>query len=339
MKIISFAIPCYNSAEYMGKCIDSLLPGGEDVEILIIDDGSTDNTLEVAKEYENKYPGICRAIHQENKGHGGAVNTGLENAQGIYFKVVDSDDWLDENGYEKLLNKAIELTQKGRFVDMFLTNYVYDNARRNHHRRMVYTTFFDEKDDLRWSDMKHHIKGFTILMHSVTFRTSMLKEECKLKLPEHTFYVDNLFVYQPLPYVKKICYINTTLYHYYIGREGQSVAEQTMIRRFEQQLKVNYLMFDSVDLYSIKDKDLRKYMMSYLEMITVVTSCIAYISKEPEKMNKTKELWRYIKKQDRRVWRHIRFGFFGNAVNVPTKPGKKVGYGFYKISQRFMGFN
>ena len=92
-KILTFAIPCYNSAEYMGKCIDSCLVAGEDVEIIIVDDGSTkDNTWEIAQEYERRYPSIIRAIHKENGGHGSAVNTGIEHARGEYFKVVDSDD-------------------------------------------------------------------------------------------------------------------------------------------------------------------------------------------------------------------------------------------------------
>ena len=81
MKLLSVAIPCYNSAAYMRNCIESLLPGGDEVEILIVDDGSTkDNTAEIADEYERNYPGICRAIHQENGGHGEAVNAGLRNA-------------------------------------------------------------------------------------------------------------------------------------------------------------------------------------------------------------------------------------------------------------------
>ena len=105
MKILSFAVPCYNSEAYMRKCIDSLLPGGEDVEIIIVDDGSSDGTAAIADEYEAKYPGICRAIHQENAGHGGAVNTGIANARGMYFKVVDSDDWLDTESYKVVLNR------------------------------------------------------------------------------------------------------------------------------------------------------------------------------------------------------------------------------------------
>ena len=85
MKVLSITVPCYNSQEYMRKCIESLLSGGDEVEILVVDDGSSDRTLEIAQEYEKNYPGIVRAIHQENKGHGGAVNTGLAHATGLYF--------------------------------------------------------------------------------------------------------------------------------------------------------------------------------------------------------------------------------------------------------------
>ena len=93
----------------MEKCIDSLLPGGEDVEIIIVDDGSKDRTAEIADRYEREYPTICRAIHQENGGHGEAVNAGIRNATGLYFKVVDSDDWVDQEAYMQILNKLREL--------------------------------------------------------------------------------------------------------------------------------------------------------------------------------------------------------------------------------------
>ena len=96
MKILSVAVPCYNSAEYMENCINSLLKGGEDMEIIIVNDGSTkDNTGEIADRLASEHPTIIKAIHQENGGHGEAVNTGLKNATGTYFKVVDSDDWVD----------------------------------------------------------------------------------------------------------------------------------------------------------------------------------------------------------------------------------------------------
>lgn len=95
MKYITFAVPCFNSQDYMERCIDTLITGGEDVEVIIVDDGSTDNTGRIADEYEQEYSDIVRAVHKANGGHGSGVNKGLELARGQYFKVVDSDDWFD----------------------------------------------------------------------------------------------------------------------------------------------------------------------------------------------------------------------------------------------------
>ena len=107
MKLLSIAIPCYNSEAYMEKCIESLLTGGEEVEILVVDDGSSDRTAEIADSYAEKYPTIVKAIHQENGGHGEAVNSGIRNATGLYFKVVDSDDWVNQEAYVQIL-KTLE---------------------------------------------------------------------------------------------------------------------------------------------------------------------------------------------------------------------------------------
>ena len=118
MKLLSIAIPSYNSEAYMRHCIESLLPGGEDVEIIVVNDGSKDGTAAIADEYAEKYPTIVKAVHQENGGHGEAVNAGLRNATGLYYKVVDSDDWVDEEAYLKILNKLSELVKSGNMVDM-----------------------------------------------------------------------------------------------------------------------------------------------------------------------------------------------------------------------------
>lgn len=126
MKLLSIAIPCYNSQDYMAHCIESLLPGGEDVEILIVNDGSKDDTAKIADEYAAKYPTIVKAIHKENGGHGSAVNTGIENATGIYFKVVDSDDWVKEDAYLAILEKLRELTGGVDTLDLLISNFVYE---------------------------------------------------------------------------------------------------------------------------------------------------------------------------------------------------------------------
>ena len=109
MKYISFAIPCYNSEEYMEKAIESILKGGEDVEILIVNDGSKDSTPEIARKYVKEYPQTVRLIDKENGGHGSGVNKGLELATGLYYKVVDSDDWVDEESLKKVISKLKEL--------------------------------------------------------------------------------------------------------------------------------------------------------------------------------------------------------------------------------------
>ena len=116
MKILSVTVPCYNSEAYMRHAIDSILPAGEDVEILIVDDGSTDGTAGIADEYEKKYPGIVQAIHKENGGHGDAVMCGLSHATGLYFRVLDSDDWFDSDVLQMPDNCATGFCQIRRLL-------------------------------------------------------------------------------------------------------------------------------------------------------------------------------------------------------------------------------
>ena len=120
-KYLSFVVPCYNSESYMARCIESLLPGGEDVEIIIIDDGSKDKTVEIADAYQKQSPDLVKVIHKENGGHGSGVNAGLACARGVYFKVVDSDDWVDVPALHKALDK---LRQEGIFKKLPLRGYV-----------------------------------------------------------------------------------------------------------------------------------------------------------------------------------------------------------------------
>ena len=132
MKLLSIAVPCYNSQDYMAHAIESLLPGGEQVEILVVDDGSKDDTARIADDYERRYPGVVRAIHQENGGHGDAVMTGLKNASGLYFKVVDSDDWADAEAYPKVLVALDGFSALDRQIDMLVSNFIYDKAGAAH---------------------------------------------------------------------------------------------------------------------------------------------------------------------------------------------------------------
>ena len=337
MKILTFAIPCYNSQDYMEKCIESILPGGEDVEIIIVDDGSKDKTAEIADRYANEYPTIVKAVHQPNGGHGEAVNTGLRNATGIYFKVVDSDDWLDRDAYMQILDKLREFAASERNVDMLLANYVYEKEGAKH-KKVMRQTGFPKDQMFTWSDIKRFHKGHYILMHSVIYRTKLLRE-CGLELPKHTFYVDNIYVYKPLPSVKIMYYMDVDFYRYFIGRDDQSVNEKVMISRIDQQIKVNKIMIEDVHIWKVNNPKCRKYMLNYLEIITVVTTIMLIKSGTKENLEKKRELWKYIKDKDIRLFHRLRHGIMGNTMNLPGKSGRKISIAAYRISQKVVGFN
>ncbi len=338
MKLLTITVPCFNSQDYMEKCIDSLLPGGEDVEIIIVDDGSTDRTGEIADDYVRRYPNIVRAIHQENGGHGAGLNAGILQATGLYFKVVDSDDWVDLESYHEILKTLRNLCSAGCMLDMMISNFVYEKEGAKHKKVMRYAKQLPEGQLFDWSDTHRFKIGKYILMHSVIYRTQLLRD-CHLVLPKHTFYVDNLFVYVPLPYVKTMYYLDVDFYRYYIGRTDQSVNEQTMIRRIDQQIKVNKMMIDAFDLRRIPDAHLRRYMFNYLEIITAISTVLLMKSGTPENLQKKRELWTYIKKKDIRMFHYLRRRILGQTLHLPGKGGRGIALTLYKISQKVVGFN
>lgn len=322
----------------MEKCIDSLLVGGEEVEILIVDDGSTDKTAEIADAYAEKYPTIVRAIHQENGGHGEAVNAGIRNAQGLYFKVVDSDDWVNKEAYEKILKTLEELLRGPKTVDLFISNFVYEKQGATRKKVMQYRHCFPQGEVFGWSDIGHMQKGKYLLMHSMIYRTQLL-QQCDLELPKHTFYVDNLFAYEPLPYVKNMYYLDVNFYRYFIGRDDQSVNEKVMIKRIDQQIRVNKMMVDVYNRGNFTNKRLRAYMFRYLDIITTVSSIMLIRAETEEALQKKKELLEYIKSENRVLYRKLRHSLFGRVMNLPGKGGRKMSVAAYKISQKFYGFN
>lgn len=338
MKLLSIVVPCYNSQDYLHHCIDSLLTGGDAVEIIIVNDGSSDQTATIAEDYQARYPGIVRAIHQENGGHGEAVNTGIKNASGMYLKVVDSDDWVNGEAYEKIIQTLKQFSNMEEPVDMLISNYVYENNSKKNKKVVRYEKVLPEERVFQWKDTGHFRKGQYMLMHSVIYRTNLLRD-CGLKLPKHTFYVDNLFVFIPLPYVKSMYYLNVDFYRYFIGREDQSVNEKNMCRHIDQQLKVNRMMLEAFLALKTNDEKLYKYMYNYLEIITIVSSAMLIRSGTKENLMKKRKLWEMIRNMDPKLYRKLRMGIMGQAMNLPGKSGRAISVMSYKISQKVIGFN
>lgn len=343
MKLLSIVVPCYNSQDYMEKCVESLVVGGDEVEILVVNDGSSDNTAAIADQLQERYPGIVRAIHQPNKGHGGAVNTGLENATGMYFKVVDSDDKVKASAFRTILDKLREYKDAEEKIDLLISNFVYDKEGQAHKKVMQYRSALPVNRMFTWDETKHFKKGQYILMHSVIYRTELLKE-CGMRLPEHCFYVDNIYVFQPMPGVKNMYYLDVNFYYYFIGRDDQSVNQDVMIRRLDQQAKVNRIMYDyfsdSVRDGRIEKKShLFKYMYNYLEIITTITSVLAIISQDEEKIAIKDRLWEYLEQKDHELYLKLKRGPFGAAVHLPGKAGAAVVAAAYSIAREIFGFN
>lgn len=340
MKLLTIAVPSYNSQDYLDRCLESLLPGGEEVEILIIDDGSKDRTAEIADGYAAKYPTIVRAIHKPNGGHGDAVTVGLYNASGLYFKVVDSDDKLAPDAYREVLSFLRKTAEEKKDLDMLISNFVYDKQSVPEEKKAVidYHKMLPVRRFFTWDEIGRFQVGHYLLMHAVIYRTELLRQ-IGLKLPKHTFYVDNIYVYEPLNHVKTLYYLDVTLYRYYIGRDDQSVNTEVMKKRIDQQDRVNRIMFDYCDLETIENPKVRGYMYDYLQIMCTITSAYYALINTKEACEKKKELWNYMKVKNYRMWKKLRFSPQGIALNLPGAVGRFLIRKGYFASQKIWGFN
>lgn len=337
MTLLSIAIPSYNAQDYLHYCVSSLVVGGNQVEILIINDGSSDRTQEIAEELAACYDNV-RAIYHENKGHGGAVNTGIREAKGTYFKVVDSDDWVDTRAYMKVLETLAQLENEDHRVDAFITNFVYEKEGQTRKKTMAYHDVLPEYQLFTWEEVGAFSKGQYMMMHSLIYRTDLLRE-VGLELPEHTFYVDNIFVFTPLQSVETMYYLPVDFYRYFIGRHDQSVNESVMIKRIDQQLKVNRILVDELHLDQIENPDLRSYLLNHVEITTIISCALLNRAGTAEHMMKKQELWHYIRDHNPALFRIVRKGLLGQLTNLYGYPGRKISNAVYKIAKSIYGFN
>jgi len=340
-KLITFTVPCYNSAAYMDHCLETLLQGGEDIEIILVDDGSTkDDTPAICDRYAEQYPDIVRVIHQPNGGHGEGVNQGIRNARGIYYKVVDSDDWLDVPSMHKVLDKLRQFVRDQKLVDLMVCNYVYEHVEDNTQRVMHYRNVFPTNKVFGWDQIGRFRPSQYLLMHSVIYRTQLLRD-CGLELPKHTFYVDNIFVYQPLPSVRNIYYLDVDLYRYFIGRADQSVNEKVMVGRVNQQVLITRIMIDSHDLHLVgqKSKRLERYMFNYLAMMMAISSIFLTIDGSPEALGEKTKLWEYLRTVDVGVYHKMKYRAVSAFTNIPGYQGRRLSVGLYRLARKIYKFN
>ena len=339
-KVSKEQLAAYNMESYLDRCVNSLLSASDisDLEVLIVDDGSKDGTLEYAHKLERTNPGAVRAIHQENKGHGGAVNTGIAAATGMYVKVVDADDWVDPQAIDTVLATLRAQHDTDEPIDMLVTNYVYDKVAKRHKTVVNFRRVMEAGRVLGWDDLGKFGLAQYIIMHALTFRTQVVRDS-GLKLPEHTFYVDFYYSYQPFPWVKRIQYLDVPFYHYFIGREGQSVQTDVMIKRVDQLRLVNRLMTEATPERGTVPEGLYRYMIHFLAIESCVTSTFLILSRDPANYVKKTELWDAIDAYSPAIGKDVRSQLMSRALNLPGKTGRWIVRNGYLIAERIVGFN
>lgn len=341
MKLLTFVVPCYNSEAYLHTCVESLLPARAACEIIIIDDGSTDRTGEIADGYASAYPDCVRVIHQPNGGHGAGVNNGLAAAQGLYFKVIDSDDWADGEALARVVETLRELEEQGG-VDLLVCNYVYEHMDTGKRQIIRFGNALPEGRVLSWTDTRRFCITQQLSIHSCIYRTETVRKS-GVHLPEHVFYEDNLLVYVPLAYVRRLYYLNADLYRYAIGRQGQSVAKESLMRHSGDQRTVSLAVFAAHQVPAIKKENpkLGRYLHHSMSFLMILAILFTRIQNTRASDAQVREFWQEIVRIDPK--RGKRLKYFSRAgvflLSLPGAPGRLFCRVIYAISHKVVRFN
>lgn len=336
---LSFIVPAYNVAEYVGRCISSLLSSqAPDVEIIVVNDGSTDETGLIADEYALANPGLLKVIHQSNRGHGGAINTGMAHAGGAYIKVIDADDWVDPSSLITVLTTLREQLRQSSAVDLVVTNYVYEKQNKHFKHVVRYDNVMPTGRTLSWDDIGTFRTNQYLIMHSLIFKASVLRQS-HMQLPDHMFYVDFIFSYQPLPHTSTLLYVDTNFYRYFTGRQGQSVETKTMVSRVSQLMLVNRIMTQLTPEPDSVPTGLYRYMIHYLSINCVITSTFLILSKKQENYQMKQHLWQQLENRSSIIAEDVRSATLCRLINIPGQTGRLVVRFGYRIAEAAIGFN
>lgn len=344
MKLLTIAIPSYNSEDYLQNALDSLVQSIDDLDVIIVNDGSKDRTLDIAQAFRDKYPDSVRVIDKENGGHGSGVMAGIREGQGIYYYVLDSDDWLEATALKQIINRLDaehQRTLRGEEpLDLLICNYVYckvDEPKKPvHYRKSV-----PVGRRFGWQELKRFSIATFFTMHSLIYRKDILLES-GVELPNHTFYVDNLIAYVPLPFVKTMYYEDVDLYQYFIGRDEQSVNREVLIKRIDQQILVTKIMAETYHVYDdIRNKKLQEYLLSYLSILVTITVAHLHMSKDPGDEPKIEELWTWLKRYDKKMYKYCKHDKLNLIMNLVGEWdwGKKTITTVYDVAQKIFRFS
>lgn len=301
MKVLTVIVPVYNTEKYIKRCLDSL--DNEEIndllEVLIVSDGSKDNAINIAKEYEKRLPKTFKIIEKENGGHGSTINKGLELATGKYFRVLDSDDWVDSINFVEFVKKLENID-----TDLVVTDYSKEFIYESSSEKIIYKNLQNGKKYNFDNIDLNILNGEYFVMATSTYKTEVLRKS-NLSLMEKTFYVDMQYNIVPIANVNNFTYLNYDIYKYFIGRKDQSVNTASFVRNHLNHDKVvKYL----INYYNEKEKELSKNKKQYIKTIikymlfTHYSIYCIYFNKNKEGYNLIKEFDKYLLKESKELY-------------------------------------
>jgi len=318
-KILSISIAAYNAEHDLSRCLDSLVNTSVAslLDIIVVNDGSKDKTFALAKSYEEKYPDVIRVIDKENGGHGSTINASIPEALGKYYKIVDSDDWVDGKGLERLVHDLMETE-----ADLVLNPFHIIDAKSGEQKTEVYP--YRDNAELNVICSSNDMENIVIEMHSTTYRTDVVKKMGSI-IDEHCFYVDLEYTLFPLQYIKNYICFDYPVYQYLLGTATQSMNRDSLIKRRAQHRKV----VKRVISYYEKQKDrvspgIRKIILRRvrLAMLNQYKIYLNMDSAESKKENMAFDRW---------VWNHSREVYEGPELRLMSiiRFHRKTGYRLY----------
>lgn len=291
MKILSVAIPAYNVEKYIQRCLITFIEESimNDLEVIIVNDGSTDRTPEIVLEYTNKYPETFKLVNKKNGGHGSAVNTGIQYSTGKYFRVVDGDDWVDTDD-------LVELIQSLKKTDV-------DAVSMHYHRVNMITGARDEVREnnvqfgkvYRFKDLKIEDRYFTLA--STCFKTSILKE-LNYKFQENTYFVDVEYIIMPIVKINTVMFLDLYVYKYFVGNENQSISLKNLVRRYDHHDRVVKSCIRYINTVNT-DEVHKKYMYNIIKKVLFTHYSIALVYNEDKEQGAidAKEFDEFLRKE------------------------------------------
>lgn len=297
-KILTVAIPSYNVSKYLDEILPTFLCNEimNDIEILIVNDGSKDNTAEIASRYEEEYKGVIRLINKENGGHGSTINRGIEEANGKYFKVVDGDDWVDSKEFIRYVEALKNIDADAILTPFNRVNIESGEITKKGFSDLKHGTTYKVDDIICELSNKYQ-------MHSITFKSEVLKKIPKIR--ENCFYVDQEYVNYPLKYIKTITYLDCTIYQYRVGNNEQSMSFKNMQKNRNMHINV---FFDILSFYENNtfSKGVSEFLLERLTGLYLTQMRIFFsmdINNETKK--EVSQFTKEVKKRNKKVYNHV----------------------------------